>query len=191
MSRNRYTIMTIQDHRAAEREWAKVHRSVTEFQNFIRSARGTPSRLHTNVRRIHKAMETIRTGMLEVVARTLPGNARSDSCWQEPETLPPAATPRPARSLTIGDHIAAARALGPSESAVHRFIAIISNRRHLPVRILDFAIRIDHLIQIVRCEMEDVQFYTLRGRGITWVNCWLGPSNYFDDDGGRDAPGKQ
>ena len=191
MSRNRYTIMTIHDHRAAECEWATVHRSVTEFENFIRSARGTPSRLHTNVRRIHKALEMIRIEMQEVVARTLPCNARSDSYWQAPKAVHPAAKALPASALTVGDHIAAARALGPSESAVHRFIAIISNRRHLPVRILDFAIRIDHLVQIVRCEMEDLQFYTLRGRGVPWVNCWLGPFNYFDDEGGRDAPGTQ
>jgi len=183
MNRRHYTIMTIDDHRAAAREWATVHRSVAEFENITSTARGTPCRLHTNVTRIHRALERILTGMREVAAHTLPGGARVDSCWRLPDTVKPAtATRRPSRVLMIDDHIAAARALGPSQPAVHRFVDIISNRRHLPVRLMDFAIRIDHLVQIVRCEMEDVQFYTLRGRGIPWVNCWLGPFNYFEGE---------
>src|SRR3974377_2088248 len=128
MSRNRYTIMTIHDHRAAECGWATVHRSVTEFEIFIRSARGTPSRLHTNVRRIHKALEMIRIEMQEVVARTLPCNARSDSYWQAPKAVQPAAKAPLASALTVGDHIAAARALRPSHAAAHRVLALITTR---------------------------------------------------------------
>ena len=72
MNRRHYTIMTIDDHRAAAREWATVHRSVAEFENITSMARGAPGRLHTNVKRIHKALERILIGMRDVEARTLP-----------------------------------------------------------------------------------------------------------------------
>jgi hypothetical protein len=45
---------------------------------------------------------------------------------------------------------------------------------------MDDAIRVLHLVQFLRCQMEDLQFHSLRGRGIPWVNCWLGSFNYFD-----------
>jgi hypothetical protein len=61
-----------------------------------------------------------------------------------------------------------------------RFLDIIRLRRHLPVRIMDDAIRVLHQFQFLRCQMEDLQFHSLRGRGIPWVNCWLGSFNYFD-----------
>ena len=188
MNRTYLTIMTINDHRAAVCELATVRRCVDEFESISRSGRGVPGRLHTNVKRIHKALERIQTEMREVEARTLPGDAQSDSCWQAADAAkPPTATQCPTKVLTLDDHIAAARALGPSQPAVLRFLDIISKRRHLPVRIMDFAIRIDHLIQILRCEMEDVQFYTMRGRGIPWVNCWLGQFNYFEGEEEGDA----
>jgi hypothetical protein len=184
MNRRHYTIMTIDDHRAAAREWATAHRSVAEFENISRTVRGAPGRLHTNVKRIDEALERIRTEMREVLLRTLPAEAHKDSCWRAADTAKAAtaALQRATRVWTLDDHIAAARALGPSQPAVRRFAGIISNRRHLPVRIMDDAIRVLHLIQFVRCQMEDVQFYTLRGRGIPWVNCWLGRFNYFDGD---------
>lgn len=183
MNRRHYTIMTIDDHRAAARELATAHRSVAEFENITSSARGVPDRLHTNVKRIHKALERILIGMREVEARTLPSDAGFGSHWLAAVTVKPVtAARRPSLVLTIDDHIAAARALGPSQPAVRRFVDIISLRRHLPVRIMDDAIRIDHLVQIVRCEMEDVQFYTLRGRGIPRVNCWLGQFNFFEGE---------
>jgi hypothetical protein len=45
---------------------------------------------------------------------------------------------------------------------------------------MDDAIRVLHLIQIVRLEMNDLQFYMLFGRGIPRVNYWQGQSNHFD-----------
>lgn len=181
MNRRQLTIMTIDDHRAAAREWAAVHRSVAEFENITRTARGAPDRLHTNVKRIHKALEMILIGMRDVEARTLPGDAGCGPEWLATVPVLPATPARgPSRVLTIDDHITCARLLGPSQPAINRFLDITSLRRHLPVRIMDDAIRIDQLVQIVRCEMEDVQFYTLRGRGVAWVNCWLGWNNYFD-----------
>jgi hypothetical protein len=128
--------------------------------------------------------------MRDVEARTLPSDAGFGSHWLAAVTVQPVtAVRRPCLVLAIDDHIAAARALSPSQPAVRRFLDIISLRRHLPVRIMDDAIRVDHLVQIVRCEMEDVQFYTLRGRGIPWVNYWLGPNNYVDggDAGNTDV----
>ncbi|MBE0660333.1 MAG: hypothetical protein IH602_21750 [Bryobacteraceae bacterium] len=161
MSRRHLTIMTIDDHRAAAREWTAVHRSVAEFDNITRSALGVPDRLHTNVKRIHKAIERILVGMREVEARTLPSDAGRGSEWLAAIPVQPATPARgPFRLLTIDDHITCARLLGPSQPAIHRFLDITSLRRYLPVRILDDAIRIDHLVQVVRCEMEDVQFYT-------------------------------
>lgn len=181
MNRRHLTIMTIDDHRAAAREWAAVHRSVAAFDKITRIARGAPDRLHTNVKRIHKALERILIGMREVEARPLPSDAGRGSEWLAAVPVQPATPARePSRVLTIDDHITCARLLGPSQPAIHRFLDITSLRRHLPVRILDDAIRIDHLVQVVRCEMEDVQFYTLRGLGVAWVNCWLGRNNYFD-----------
>jgi hypothetical protein len=122
--------------------------------------------------------------MREVQARTLADQAQAGPCWPEIATVNLAAAPRATEVLTVGQHITAARALGPAQPAVLRFLDTISNRRYLPVRILDFGISIEHLIQIVRCEMEDLQFYTLTDCGIPWVNCWLGPFNHFD---GNDA----
>lgn len=181
MNRRHYTIMTIDDHRAAAREWATVHRSLTEFENITSAARGAPGRLHTNVQRIHKALDRIQTGMREVEARTLPSDAGCGSHWLAVVTVEPVtAVRRPSLVLTIDDHIAAARALGPSQPAVRRFLDIISLRRHLPVRIMDDAIRVLHLTQFLRCQMETLQFDSLRGRGIPWVNCWLGSNNWVD-----------
>ncbi|MGB9609402.1 MAG: hypothetical protein ACPL7M_00400 [Bryobacteraceae bacterium] len=152
---------------------------MTEFENITRTARGAPGRLHANVKRIHKALERILMGMREVEARTLPSDAGSH--WLAVVTVEPVtAVRRPYLVLTIDGHIAAARALGPSQPAVRRFLDIIRLHQHLPVRIMDDAIRVLHLIQFLRCQMEDFQFYSLRGRGIPWVNCWLGSNNYVD-----------
>jgi hypothetical protein len=129
-------------------------------------------------------LEKIRIGMRDVLDRMLPDASGAGGCWASaatPSTDPATTTgQRPTRVLSVDDHIVAARALGPSQPAINRFLEIISQRRRLPVRLLDCGIRIEHLIQIIRCEMEDVQFYTMRGRGIPWVNCWLGSSNYFE-----------
>ena len=188
MNRRHYTIMTFDDHRAAARELATVRRSLTEFDKLSRFGRRVPGRLHTNVKRIHNALDRIQTGMCEVLARTLPSHAQTGSCWAELETMKPdAAARRSIAVLKLDQHIRTARALGPAKPAVRRFLGIINKRRYLPVRIMDHAIRINILIQVLRCQMEDVRFYTLRGRGIPWVNCWLGPSNCFDgeEDGCR------
>ena len=99
MNRTYLTIMTINDHRAAVCELATVRRCVDEFESISRSGRGVPGRLHTNVKRIHKALERIQTEMREVEARTLPGDAQSDSCWQAADAAkPPTATQCPGSS---------------------------------------------------------------------------------------------
>jgi hypothetical protein len=196
MNRRHYTIMTIDDHRAAAREWVMVHRSVAEFDSAIfeilkvgrragQSAKAQCGRIPSTVKRIHKALDKIQIGMRALQIRTLTGGATSAACWLETATMEPAAMVQQATSvLAVGQHIAAAMALAPAQPAVRRFLNIIQLRRHLPVRIMDDAIRVLHLIQFVRCQMEDLQFYALRGRGIPWVNCWLGPNNYVD---GREA----
>ena len=35
MNRKHYTVITIDDHRAAAHEWSTIHRSVAEFENAI------------------------------------------------------------------------------------------------------------------------------------------------------------
>ena len=118
---------------------------------------------------------------ITIQACTQPGDERSEYGWKPAETLTPAfARPQPTEVVTLDDHIAAARALGPAEPAIDRFLEIIKRRRHLPVRIVDDAIRVLHLIQIVRLEMNDLQFCTLSGRSTPRVNCWQGQSNHFD-----------
>jgi hypothetical protein len=192
MNRRHYTIMTIDDHRAAAREWAIVHRSVAEFGNAIfeilkdRRRAGQPSkalcgRIPRTLKRIHTALDKIQIGMRELQIRTLPDVAESVACWLENAALEPAAIVQEVTGvLELDRHITAAKALGPAQPAVRRFLNIISLRRHLPVRMMDDALRVLHLIQFLRCQMEDLQFYSLRGRGIPWVNCWLGRNNYVD-----------
>jgi hypothetical protein len=91
--------------------------------------------------------------------------------------------------MTLDEHAAAARALGQAQRAVQRFLGIVSDRRHLPVRILDMALRIEHLIHAIRCGMDDLQFLTLRGEQRN-VTCWLGQFNYFDDGETCKDPGR-
>ena len=192
MNRRHYTVMTIDDHSAAAREWNTVHRSVAEFENAIfktlkdgrragRSAAVVCRRIPGTVKRIHQALDRIQAGMGALQFRTLSGDAESVGCWVEGATLESAAiVPQAAGVWAVDQHITAARALGPAQPAVRRFLDIIRLRRHLPVRIMDDAIRVLHLVQFLRCQMEDLQFYSLTGRGIAWVNCWLGSFNYFD-----------
>ena len=192
MNRTYLTIMTFDDHRAAAHEWSTVHRSVAEFENAIfktlkdgrrsgRSAADVCRRIPGTVKRIHKALDRIQAGMGALQFRTQPGDAESAGCWLEAATLESAAiVPQATGAWAVDQHITAAKALGPSQPAVRRFLNIIRLRRHLPVRIMDDAIRVLHLVQFLRCQMEDLQFYSLRGRGILWVNCWLGSFNYFD-----------
>ena len=98
MYRRNYTVMTIDDHRAAAREWSTVHRSVTEFENAIfktlkdgrragRSAANVCRRIPGTVKRIHKALDRIQAGMGALQFRTLPGDAESAGCWMEAATL--------------------------------------------------------------------------------------------------------
>ena len=192
MNRRHYTVMTIDDHRAAAHEWSMIHRSVAEFEDAIfkilkdgrragRSAAGVCRRIPGTVKRIHKALDRIQAGMGALQFRTLPGDAESTGSWLEAATMKPAAiVPEATGVSAVDQHITAARALGPAQPAVRRFLDIIRLRRHLPVRIMDDAIRVLHLVQFLRCQMEDLQFYSLRGRGIPWVNCWLGSFNYSD-----------
>lgn len=192
MNRRHYTVMTIDDHCAAAREWSKIHRSVAEFENAIfktlkdgrragRSAADVCRRIPGTMKRIHRALDRIRASMGALQFRTLPGDAVSAGCWLEAATLESDANvPQATGAWAVDQHITAARALGPAQPAVRRFLDIIRLRRHLPVRIMDDAIRVLHLVQFLRCQMEDLQFYSLTGRGIPWVNCWLGSFNYFD-----------
>ena len=189
MNRRSYTVMTIDDHRAAAREWSAVHRSVAEFENAIsmtlkdgrragRTAVDVCRRIPGTVKRIHKALDRIRAGMGALQCRTRPDDAESAGCWVEAATSESAAiVPQTTGEWDVDHHIAAARALGPAQPAVCRFLDIIRLRRHLPVRIMDDAIRVLHLVQFLRCQMEDLQFHSLTGRGIPWVNCWLGSFN--------------
>ena len=189
MNRRSYTVMTIDDHRAAAREWSTIHRSVAEFENAIfktlkdgrragRSAADVCRRIPGTVKRIHQALDRIQAGMGALQFRTLSGDAESADCWVEVATLESAAiVPQAAGVWAVDQHITAARALGPAQPAVRRFLDIIRLRRHLPVHIMDDAIRVLHLVQFLRCQMEDLQFHSLTGRGIPWVNCWLGSFN--------------
>jgi hypothetical protein len=130
----------------------------------------TSERVRRNLQRIRKALDGIQIAMRAVQACTLPLDRLSEYSWKPSETLTPAVARRhPTEVLTLDDHIAAARALGPAEPAMDRFLDIINRRRHLPVRIMDDAIRVLHLIQVVRLEMNDLQFYTLSGRGLPRV----------------------
>ena len=169
--------MTIDDHRAAMRELATVHRAVDEFErdhsktfevgrHLEPPAAETSKRVRLNLQRIRKVLDRVQIGMLAVHACTLPDDDRSEYGWQPSVTLAPAVVRRhPTEVVTLDDHIAAARALGTAEPAIDRFLEIINRRRRLPVRIMDDAIRVLHLIQVVRLEMNDLQFYTLSGRG--------------------------
>ena len=195
MNRRHYAVMTIDDHRAAAREWSTIHRSVAEFENAIlktlkdgrragRPAADVCRRIPGTVERIHQALDRIQAGMGALQFRTLSGDAESVGCWVEVATLESAAiVPQAAGVWAVDQHITAARALGPAQPAVRRFLDTIRLRRHLPVRIMDDAIRVLHLVQFLRCQMEDLQFHSLTGRCMPWVNCWLGSFNYFDGRG--------
>ena len=186
------SLMTVDDHRAAASELTTVHRAVDEFEHdhsktfevgphMEPPATETSCRLRRNLQRIRKALDRIQIGMQSVQACTQPGDERSEYGWKPAETLAPAFARRhPAEVVTLDDHIAAARALGPAEPAIDRFLDIINRRRHLPVRVMDDAIGVLHLIQIVRLEMNDLQFYTLSGGGTPRVNCLQVQSNDFD-----------
>jgi len=204
MNRRHLTIMTIDDHRAAAREWAAVHRGVAEFESIIcknledgrptsRAVRGVLGQMRTNAKRIQKALDRIQAEMREVQVRTLPGDTQADLCWQEIRTVASAAAiQRNAGVPTLDDHITAARVLGAAKLAILRFLKIIGDRRHLPVRILDLGLRVEHLMHAVRCAMDDVQYATLRGPD-RLVNCWLGHFNYFDgdEDGDTELTGRR
>jgi len=186
------SLMTVDDHCFAVRELATVHRCVDDFQhNHSKTfevglhmeppAMETSGRVRRNLQRIRKALDRVQIGMQAVQACTLPDDERSEYGWKPAEALTSAVTRRyPTEVVTLDDHIAAARALDPAEPAIERFLDIINRRRHLPVRIMDDAIRVLHLIQIVRLEMNDLQFYTWSGRGTPRVDCRQGQSNHFD-----------
>ena len=175
------SVLTADDHRAAVRELATAHRAVDEFErdhsktfevglHMVPPATATSGRVRRNLQRIRKALDRIQIAMQAVQACTLPGDERSEYGRKPGETLTPAVARRhPAAVVTPDAHIAAARALGPAEPAIDHFLEIINRRRHLPVRIMDDAIRVLHLIQIVRLEMNDLQFYMLSVRSIPRV----------------------
>lgn len=182
MTARQYTSMTLDDHRAAAREWSTVHRSVAEFENITRFGRQLPGDVHANVKRIRVDLDRIRCDMQEAQNRTSPGTNPADDFWQEfISTEAPATVRRATTVLTLDQHIAAARALGTVKPAILRFLGIVSDRRHLPVRVLDFGLRIERRIHAIRCAMDDVQYATLRGEDRR-VDCWLGHFNYYDGD---------
>ena len=191
MSGRFMSVLTVDDHRAAASELATVHRAVDEFEHDHSKtfevgihkeppATETSGRVRRNLQRIRKALGRIQIGLQAVQACTLPDGERPEYSCKPAETLAPAGARRHPEVVTLDDHIAAARALGPAEPAMDRFLDIINRRRHLPVRIMDDAIRVLHLIQIVRLEMNDLQFYMLSGRGIPHVTCRQGQSDHFD-----------
>jgi hypothetical protein len=125
MSRRFMSVMTVDDHRAAASELAAVHRAVDEFEHdhskpfevgphMEPPATKTSGRVRRNLRRIRKALDRIQVAMQAVQACTLPGDERSAYGWKPAETLTPAVARRQATEVvTLADHIAAARALGP------------------------------------------------------------------------------
>ena len=175
------SIMTVDDHRAAASDLATVHRAVDEFEHdhsktfevgfhLGRPATETSGRVRRNLQRIRKALDRIQIAMQAVQACTLPADERSEYGSKPAVTFTPTvARRRPTEVVTLADHIAAARAMGPAEPAIDRFLDIINRRRHLPVRVMDDAIGVLHLIQIVRLEMNDLQFYMLSVRSIPRV----------------------
>lgn len=182
MNGRQYAIMTLDDHHAAAREWSIAHRSVADFEAITRFGLPLPSEVRANLKRIRMDLDKIRCGMHAMQTRTLPGHAEADRCWQEiTSTGTSAGARRAATALSLDQHIDAARALGTAKFAVLRFLAIVSDRLHLPVRILDLGLRVEHRIHAVRCAMDDVQYATLRGPD-RLVDCWLGHFNYFDGD---------
>lgn len=186
--------MTHDDHRAAAREMATVHRSVVGFEIVLdrifrdaqaegrmdQRAKRVRGRLLCNLYRVRRRLAKIQADMREVHTRTLPEKA---ACWEE---VASGGAPIPQRDVTgksaLDWHVTAARLLGPSQPAIDRFLKIVSSRKHLPVRILDTALRMDDVIQFIRCEMEHLQAYTSSGRGIPWRNCWLGMNIDFEGE---------
>jgi hypothetical protein len=134
-------------------------------------------------RRIQRAVEKIYVEMRDVQKRTLPRTPDADACWLKPELpqVPACILPKRVTVMTFAEHIAGARNLGQASRAVLRFLDLVSDRKYLPVRILDIGLHIERLIHVIRCEMDDLQYMTLpRPDGI--VDCWLGHFNYFDGD---------
>ena len=136
MNRRHLTIMTIDNHRAAAREMATIHRSVAVFENAIikifedrwrvgRSARWVRDRIRRNLKRVHKSLDRIQTGMEEVQTRTLAGDEQSDSCWRETVKAELSATVEHVTGVPeLDQHVAAGRALGPAKPAMNRFLDI-------------------------------------------------------------------
>lgn len=182
MNGRHYTIMTLDDHHAAAREWSVAHRSVADFEAITRFGMRLPGEVRADLNRIRMDLDKIRGGMHTMQSRSLPGHMEADPCWQEITLMGTSGSARRApTALTLDQHIAAARALGTAKFAVLRFLAAVSDRRHLPVRILDLGLRVEHRIHAVRCAMSDVQYATRRAPD-RLVDCWLGHFNYFDGD---------
>ena len=192
MNRKYSTIMTLEDHRAAARALKTVLVGVTQVECAAQRKQKVPGRMLTRFRRIQRAVEKIYVQMQDVQERTLRRTPDADACWLKPESpqVPACFPPKRVTVMTLAEHIAGARNLGQASRAVPRFLDLVSDRKHLPVRILDIGLQIERLIHQIRCEMDDVQYVTLP-RPDGSVDCWLGHFNYFDGDEDGATAGSQ
>ena len=180
MNRSHLSVMTLFDHRAAGLELIVLYGYMVRFERICQRGGWFPARVRTAIERIYGAVHRLHQEMRQVQELTRAENLRRSTCWRESEEARPTPILRQrGTAMTMDEHAAAARELGQAQRAVLRFLGIVSDRRHLPVRILDLALRIEHLIHAIRCGMDDLQFLTLRGeqRNLT---CWLGQFSYFD-----------
>jgi len=188
MNRKYSTIMTLEDHQAAARALEAVLVGVTQVECAVQRKQKVPGRMLTRFRRIQRAVEKIYLEMQEVQVRTLPHDADAADCWRKPE-LPPAPASVMSKRIpvmTLAEHIACARHLGQASRAALSFLNLVSDRKYLPVRILDIGVRIENMLDLIRCGMDDVQHLTLPHPDAA-VRCYFGIVNYFegDEDCGR------
>ena len=188
MNRKYSTIMTLEDHRAAARELKTVLVGVTQVECAVQRKQKVPGRMLTRFRRIQRAVEKIYVEMQEVQKCTLPRTPDADACWLKPELpqVPACIPPKRVTVMTLAEHIACARHLGQASRAALSFLSLVSDRKYWPVRILDIGVRIDNMLDLIRCGMDDVQHLTLPHPDAA-VRCYFGIVNYFegDEDCGR------
>jgi hypothetical protein len=183
MNRKHSTIMSLEDHRAAARELNVVLTGVMRVAGATQRKEMVPERVFTRLRRIRRAVDKIRIEMQAVLVRTLPNDSGTATCWREPD-LSLASAPTPPKSVSVmtpAAHIAAARDMGEARRVVLRFLDLVSDRKHLPVRILDIGLRIDMFIELIRHDMHYVRYATLPRPDGT-ADYWVGQFNYFDGD---------
>jgi hypothetical protein len=188
MNRKHSTIMSPEDHCAAARELNVVQVGVERLESAIQRKEKVPERVIPRLRRIRRAVDKISLEMQAVLVRTLPHDSAAAACWRKPE-LPPGPSPVPPKAVSVmtpAAHIAAARDMGEASRAVLCFLDLVSDRKHLPVRVLDIGLRIEMFIELIRHDMHYVRYATLP-RPDGDADYWVGHFNYFDadEDGGK------